>query len=94
MGAPHRTQGPRPLRQLNSLLAEAAQPGQQSVDDALVAVPQLSLQHGGQGVLLQPHLRPRTEGQGSTQGHSIHHRAVGSYLLFLVCFFKKTFPLI
>lgn len=73
-----------PSRKLYSLFTEAAKLAQDSVDDAVLVIPQVCLQHSGQCVLLHPHLNPRAEGQGSTQVHFIHHCFVGSYLLFLI----------
>lgn len=49
----------RPFRKPYSLFTEAPKPAQHAVDGALVVVPQVCLQHSGQGVLLHPHLDAR-----------------------------------
>lgn len=53
---------PRPFGKLYSLFTEATKSAQDLVEDCLVVVPQVCLQHSGQSVLLHPHLKPRTEG--------------------------------
>lgn len=53
---------PRPFRKLYSLFTEATKVAQHTVDDALMVVSQVCLENSGQSMLLQPHLKPRTEG--------------------------------
>lgn len=60
----HTGHGPWPFRRLHSLFTEATKLVQDSADGAVVAFLDVCLQHGGQSVLLHPHLNPRTEGRG------------------------------
>lgn len=78
---------PPTSRKLYSLFTEPAKLVQDLVDDALMVILQVCLQHSGQCMFLHPHLNPRTEGQGSMQVHFIHHCFIGPYLLLLI--FKK-----
>ena len=68
---------PPPSRELYSLFAEAPEPAQHAEGDAVQVVPQESLQHGGQGELLHPHLGPRQRDRVSSGASSRPSRLCG-----------------
>lgn len=84
--------GPHSFRDLYSLFTEATESAQDLVDDALMVILQVCLQHRGQGMLLHPHLNPAQSNRGQLKVTS----PIIALLEHALCFlFPRTFsPLI
>ena len=76
---------PPAYTKLYSLFTEAAELAQDSVEDVLMVISQVCLQQSGQCTLLHPHLKPTTEGQGSSSS-SFHPSLLCRIILFVSYF--------